>query len=135
MDFQTINATSLTKTPPNDNEAERALLCSLLLAPKRLPDIADISADDFYTPTHQLFVAAICTIIKTRAADELDLLVLRAEAEKAGLVARVIHADQLLEETLQTFGIEARVTDTSRREIVASDSARFSFERYPVNIE
>lgn len=84
MDFQTINTTSLTKTPPNDNEAERALLGSLLLAPQRLPDIADISADDFYTPTHQLLYTAICTIIKTRAADELDLLVLRAEAEKAG---------------------------------------------------
>ena len=84
MQYSTFEQHTAKKVPPFDDDAERSLLCSLLLSPHMIGDIPDITPDDFYKPTHQTLFGVMLNIIKTQKAETLDLLVLRQEAQKVG---------------------------------------------------
>ena len=52
--------TSEGRTPPKNEEAERALLGALMLAPERIGEVAEIViADDFYLKRHQLLFTCL----------------------------------------------------------------------------
>ncbi len=52
------------RIPPHDQEAERAVLGALLLAPDRAPDVAEtLCAEDFYSRRHRVLfdtILALC---------------------------------------------------------------------------
>lgn len=71
----------LGKTPPNSQEAERSVLCSILFNDAGLAKISDfLNAEDFYNPAHQIIYKAMVEI--TRQKKRIDLVALQDELTK-----------------------------------------------------
>ncbi len=76
------------RVPPQDLEAERSVLGSILLDNSVTDDVAQIlEADHFYRSAHRKIFEIICKLHdETRAC---DLLILREELERAGMLEEV----------------------------------------------
>ena len=77
------------RTPPNDTEAERAVLGSMLIDPETVSDVMEvITSEDFYNEKHKIVFRAMERLVEK--ADPVDVVtlsdVLRKEAalEKIG---------------------------------------------------
>jgi DnaB-like helicase N terminal domain/Protein of unknown function (DUF3987) len=69
--------------PPQNLEAERAVLASCLLDPKCIPDVIDIlKADDFYRAVHQILYRAI--LILHAQGVGIDVITLTEELTRQG---------------------------------------------------
>ena len=82
MQFSTLQHQSLEKLPPSNTEAERAILCAILLDNDALVSaLTIVAASDFYTPSHHIILDAMVTI--NARGDGIDLLTLRDELERS----------------------------------------------------
>lgn len=77
------------RVPPQNLEAEQAVLGGLMIEPERWDDVAEIiSADDFYKPAHRKIYLAIQTLNKRQQAADLvtvtNLLLESGELESVG---------------------------------------------------
>lgn len=75
-------------TPPHDEQAERAVIGSLLIDPEAIPAAAAIlRADDFYVVKHQWMFEAITDL--QRAGEAVDILTVGGALERAGQLAEI----------------------------------------------
>ena len=79
----------LTRVPPQNNEAEIAVLCCCMDAPDRLPLVtSSLRADDFYVPAHQKIYEMIYTLYSQSKTIDLitvgDALKKQGDLEKVG---------------------------------------------------
>lgn len=82
MQFSTLQSKSLEKLPPSNVEAERAILCAVLLDNDALVSALPlVTSSDFYKPSHQIILDAMLTI--NARGDVIDLLTLRDELERS----------------------------------------------------
>lgn len=74
------------RVPPQNEEAERAVLGAILLNEKVLVDVTDfLGKDDFYKVAHQQLFGAIVTF-RQESSESLDLITLSAYLKKKDLV-------------------------------------------------
>lgn len=71
---------------PHSEEAERAVLASILLKPEVLDDI-DLAATDFYLERHRLIFAAMVELVADR--EPIDLRTLQAQLEQQGSFEKI----------------------------------------------
>ena len=60
--------------PPHDLAAERSVLGSLLIDSGRIPEVAPLSKEDFYRPSHGLIYEAICAVDEKYGAADFVLV-------------------------------------------------------------
>jgi replicative DNA helicase len=78
-----MSSESATRTPPHNEDAERALLGALLLDPSRVPEIAEIvHPGDFFHPRHEAVWAAILALAER--TEPIDLVSLGEALSQAG---------------------------------------------------
>ena len=70
------------RIPPHSDEAERAVLGSVLCAPDRWPDVSHLTASDFYRSDHARIYAALAEAIE--AGDEPDPVTVAERLEARG---------------------------------------------------
>lgn len=88
MQFSTLQNKSLEKLPPSNVEAERAILCAVLLDNDALVSaLPFVTSSDFYKPSHQIILDAMLTI--NARGDVVDLLTLRDELERSKKIEEV----------------------------------------------
>jgi replicative DNA helicase len=76
-----VNPELLDRLPPSDQAAEKALLGSILIDPRRIDEVSTmISATDFYTDAHQKIFAAMLDLHDRRQAIDVNLLAARMTA-------------------------------------------------------
>ena len=74
--------------PPQDINAERAVLGSMLLSPNAIDDCTDlVTSNDFYRPTHETIHAAILAL--AHAGQPADAITVADELTKRGELARI----------------------------------------------
>lgn len=83
-----------TRTPPQDLEAERAVLGSMLLAPGAIVDVVEIvTGADFYRPAHATVFDIVCSMAVR--GEPCDPITVAAELDRRGDLARVGGASYL----------------------------------------
>ncbi len=88
MQYSTLQNKSLEKLPPSNVEAERAILCAVLLDNDALVSaLTIVTASDFYKPSHQIILDAMTTI--NARGDVVDLLTLRDELERSKTIEEI----------------------------------------------
>lgn len=88
MDYKQLTKASLEKLPPHTLEAERSVLCALLIDPGKLPDVLSImEPDDFYRHSHRAIFDAIRQTAREHHA--VDLLTLRDTLQKQGCLDEI----------------------------------------------
>ncbi|MCY0946312.1 replicative DNA helicase [Streptomyces antarcticus] len=81
------------RVPPQDLEAERSVLGSMILSKSAITDVSNVlSADDFYRPSHQTIYLAI---LELAAKEPVDPLTLSAALLKSGDLAKIGGASYL----------------------------------------
>ena len=71
----------LTRVPPQNNDAEIAVLCCCLDSQKVIPTVAAyLIADDFYTPAHQKIFETIYRLYSE--SKSIDLITVGDELKK-----------------------------------------------------
>lgn len=104
---KTIKAENASKLPPQNIEAERGLLGSLLIDKEAIIKIADtVSADDFYVDSHAVIFSAIIDLYESR--QPIDLLTLSNKLENVGELER-IGGSSYLTELIDTVPTAAHV--------------------------
>ncbi len=81
-------ATSLTKTPPHDSVAEKAVLGGILIDPAAISLVAEIiGAHHFYMPAHGTIFTSMLTLFEKN--EPVDVVTLSAELKKNGELTKV----------------------------------------------
>jgi replicative DNA helicase len=81
---------SLERTPPQDVNAEQAVLGSMLLNPGVIDRvIAILEVDDFYRPAHQTVFTTICDLYGRSRTPKVDPITVADELAKSGELAKV----------------------------------------------
>ena len=88
------------KLPPQNVQAEQAILCSCLDSENALTVVSAIlNPDDFYRPDHKLIFSAILELVSTRSAVDIitvsDLMEKRGELEQIGGTAYISQLSDL----------------------------------------
>ncbi|MGB4966445.1 MAG: DnaB-like helicase N-terminal domain-containing protein, partial [Microgenomates group bacterium] len=79
---------SLTKTPPHDTEAEKAVLGGILIDPAAVSLVAEIiGAQHFYVPAHGLIFSSMLTLFEKN--QPVDVVTLSAELKKHGELTKI----------------------------------------------
>jgi replicative DNA helicase len=113
------------KIPPNNIEAEQAVLCGCFLEPRIIPQVQQIlTEDDFYRSSHQLIFRGI-----TELRDLLEPVVFGEWATSKGLLDKIGGVDYLatILEAVSTSGAwkyhaEIIKTLSQRRQLIATCS-------------
>lgn len=99
MDKQTLK----DKIPPNNDDAEKALLGSVLQNPDKINDIVNnIDEDDFYHPAHQKIFRAMKDMAASGASSRIDIISMteqlktKGELEACGGVAYIAKLSDLV---------------------------------------
>lgn len=97
------------RVPPQNIEAEQAVLGSLMLAPDRWDDVAEIlSADDFYRPAHRKIFNAIQSLNKRQqAADLMTVSNLLAEQGELESLGGPSYLAEIMDQTPSAFNIQS----------------------------
>jgi len=92
----------LNREPPQDVDAERAVLGSILLNPQALAVVAsDLTAEDFYSEAHRDIYRAMCEIAEQDNA--VDATILMSHMQQAGTLERAGGASYLAQLTGATM--------------------------------
>ena len=95
----------MDRLPPRDLDAEKAVLGSVILAPARLDDVADIlSAQDFYADANRKIFSHLQTMISS--GDGIDVTTLAHQLRQAGDMEAVGGAAYLAE-VMQSVSVAA----------------------------
>lgn len=79
---------SLTKTPPHDLEAEKAVLGGILIDPAAVSLVAEIiGAHHFYVPAHGIIFSSMLTLFEKN--QPVDVVTLSAELKKHGELTKI----------------------------------------------
>jgi replicative DNA helicase len=91
-----MNASDSSRVPPNDQNAERAVLGGMLLENAAIDVVADVplTREDFYRDAHALIFEAICNV--AQSGEPVDTTTLRDELIKTGSLPRVGGDEYLL---------------------------------------
>ena len=95
------SATTFGKVPPNDLDAERAVLSACLLSSEALDEVAaDLRAEHFYSPAHQVIWSAMADLY--RAAQPVDVVMVAQGLRASGQLERAGGAAYLAQVTDST---------------------------------
>ena len=88
------------RLPPQNVQAEQAVLCSCLDSESALTVVSAIlNPDDFYSPNHRMIFSAILELMSTRSAVDIitvsDLMSKRGELEQVGGTAYISQLSDL----------------------------------------
>ncbi len=130
------------KIPPQNLEAEKSLLGSVLIDQDALIQVADqISADDFYDPSHEAIYAAMVKLYEKRRP--VDILTLSNQLKEESNLEKVGGASYLTELTnyvptatnVEHYASIVKEKSTRRKLLKASEEiGRDSFnEKIPVS--
>ena len=87
-DMKTQQKTQFQRIPPQNIDAEKSLLGSILLRPSSILEILDlIEEDDFYVHKHKLIFRAMLEL--SRLGDPIDLVSLSEKMKSMGLLAQI----------------------------------------------
>ena len=76
------------RTPPNDTEAERAVLGSMLIDPETVSDVMEvITSEDFYNEKHKIVFRAMERLVEK--ADPVDVVTLSDVLRKEAVIEKI----------------------------------------------
>lgn len=123
------------RTPPRSDEAERALLGALLLAPERFSDVADaIVAEDFADARHRAIFEAVAVLVDRGAPVDFvsvgEALRSRGAFEKAGGAQYLIELASLVTTSAHALHHAKLVADTSTLRRLIATAGEIMAEAY-----
>ncbi len=123
------------RTPPRSDEAERALLGALLLAPERFSDVADaVVAEDFADARHRAIFEAVAVLVDRGAPVDFvsvgEALRSRGAFEKAGGAQYLIELASLVTTSAHALHHAKLVADTSTLRRLIATAGEIMAEAY-----
>jgi len=97
------------RVPPNDLEEERAVLSDVLMKPDDLPLLRDIlSAEDFFSPAHQIIYDAICSVADSGlGVDVVTVASWLRDRDKMKAIGGVVYLGDIIDATPSVQNVES----------------------------